>query len=124
MVPPALTPTKIVIAPAKPWAPDVLVKQSSHQMPETPPTVPLVVLVLGQVLMSGNWLVSDWSAVSFICCADCAICAPLLITTVPLPAGLVTCSVGSLVVATQPAGTVTDTADVDAVVGPPLPGVC
>src|SRR5437899_8843991 len=83
MVPPALTPTKIVIAPAKLWPPDVEVKQSSHQMPETPPTVPFVVLVLGQALMSGNWLVRDWSAVSFTCCADCAVCVPLLITIVP-----------------------------------------
>src|SRR5438309_5486118 len=124
MVPPALTPTKIVIAPAKLWPPDVDVKHSSHQMPETPPTVPFVVLVLGQALMSGNWLVRDWSAASFICCADCAVCVPLLITIVPVPAGLVTCSTGSLVVATQPGGTVADTDEVDAALAPPLLGVC
>src|SRR6266851_4694974 len=78
MLPLELAPAQRLNSPGKLWPPDVTVKHSCHQMPET----------------------------------------PLLITTEPSPVGFVTVRVGSLFVAAQPGGSVTDSADVEAVEDP------
>src|SRR5216684_1700889 len=119
MLPLELAPAQRLNSPGKLWPPDVAVKQSCHQMPATPPTEPLAVVVFGQARVSGNWAVSCLSIASLICCAVCGgLSAPLLITTEPSPVGLVTVMVGSLFVAAQPGGKVTDTADVEDVEAP------
>src|SRR5260370_1768209 len=102
-------------SPGKLWPPDVTVKHSRHQMPETPPMEPFVVVVPEHVLVSGNLAVSCLSSESLICCAVWGgLSTPLLITTEPSPVGFVIVRVGSLFVAAQPGGSVTDSADVEA----------
>jgi hypothetical protein len=88
-------------------------------MPETPPIEPFVVVVPEHVLVSGNLAVSCLVSTSLISCAVCVgLSAPLLITTEPSPVGFVTVMVGSLFVAAQPGGNVTDSADVEAAEDP------
>src|ERR1700694_919999 len=119
MLPLELAPAHRLNSPGKLWPPDVAVKQSCHQIPATPPTDPLVVVVPGHARVSGNLAVSCLSISSLICCGvGGGLSMPLLTTTEPSPAGLVTVMVGSLLDATQPGGTVTDTAEVE-----PAPGV-
>src|SRR5260370_23273435 len=99
----------------KRWPPEGTVKHSRHQMPETPPMEPFVVVVREHVLVSGNLAVSCLSSESLICCAVWGgLSTPLLITTEPSPVGFVIVRVGSLFVAAQPGGSVTDSADVEA----------
>src|SRR6266851_8637229 len=84
--------------------------------------MPLVVLLPAQILVSGYWVVRAWSADSFICCGFMGgTCVPLLMASEAVPAGSVRVIVGSFLDATQPAGTLTDTAEVDWV--PPPAGV-
>src|SRR5260370_10513920 len=119
MLPLELAPAQLLNSPGKLWPPDVTVKHSCHQMPETPPMEPFVVVVPEHVLVSGNLVVNCLVSSSLICCAvRGGLSAPLLITTEPSPAGFVTVMVTSLFVAAQPGGSVTDSADVEAVVDP------
>src|SRR5260370_21637202 len=76
---------------------------------------PFVVVVPEHVLVSGNLVVSCLVMSSLICCAVWGgLSTPLLITTEPSPVGFVIVRVGSLFVAAQPGGSVTDSADVEA----------
>ncbi len=119
MLPLELAPAQRLNSPGKLWPPDVTVKHSCHQMPETPPMEPFVVVVPEHVLVSGNLVVSCLVISSLICCAVWGgLSTPLLITTEPSPVGFVTVRVGSLFVAAQPGGSVTDSADVEAVEDP------
>src|SRR5712691_5233938 len=123
MLPLELAPAQRLNSPGKLWPPDVAVKHICHQMPATPPMEPLVVVVPGQVLVSGNLAVSCLSRPALICCALWGgLSVPLLITTEPSPVGIVTVMVGSLFDAAQPGGTVTDSAEVDEVPAPPAEG--
>src|SRR5712691_3014526 len=116
MLPLELAPAQRLNSPGKLWPPDVTVKQSCHQMPETPPMEPFVVVVPAHVLVSGNLAVSCLVISSLICCAVwVGLSTPLLITTEPSPVGFVTVRVGSLFVAAQPGGNVADSAGVEAV---------
>src|SRR5712692_2075466 len=123
MLPLELAPAQRLNSPGKLWPPDVAVKHICHQIPATPPIEPSVVVVPGQVLVSGNLAVSCLSKSSLICCAvGGGLSVPLLITTEPSPVGLVIVMVGSLFDAAQPDGTVTDSAEVDDVAAPPVIG--
>src|SRR5260370_40116193 len=76
---------------------------------------PFVVVVPEHVLVSGNLVVSCLVMSSLICCAVWGgLSTPLLITTEPSPVGFVIVRVGSLFVAAQPGGNVTDSAGVEA----------
>src|SRR5260370_42669010 len=98
-------------------------RKAGAEPPAPPPIEPLVVVVPGQALVSGNLSVSCLSIASLICCAVCGgLSAPLLITTEPSPVEFVTVMVGPLVDATQPGGTGIDSADVDVVPVPPAVG--
>src|ERR1700686_3472726 len=87
--------------------PEVSVKQSVHRSPCGPLSEPVVVLVLGQTLVSGYLLVNTWSTPSFCCCAVMGgLDAPLPTVMAPAPLGSarVICSL-SLESTTHPDGT-------------------
>src|SRR6266851_4921788 len=90
MLPLELAPAQRLNSPGKLWPPDVTVKHSCHQMPETPPMEPFVVVVPEHVLVSGNLVVSCLVISSLICCAVWGgLSTPLLITTEPSAGGVV-----------------------------------
>src|SRR4029077_15260165 len=100
MLPLELAPAQRLNSAGKLWPPDVAVKHSCHQMPEMPPTEPLVVAVPGQALVSGYLAVNCLSTSSLICCAVwVGLSTPLVITTEPSPAGFVAVMDGSFFVA-------------------------
>src|ERR1700680_4376674 len=97
--------------------PEVSVKHSVHRSPCGPLSEPVVVLVLGQTLVSGYLLVNTWSTPSFCCCAvigglDEAL--PTVMAPAPLGSARVICSL-SLESTTHPDGIGSARAAFDAV---------
>src|SRR5580704_4823990 len=97
--------------------PEVSVKQIVQKIPCGPLSEPVVVLVLGQVLVSGYLLVNTWSTPSFCCCAlvgglDEPL--PTVMSPAPLGSASVICSL-SFESTTHPDGTGSASAALEAV---------
>src|SRR5260370_8722687 len=91
MLPLELAPAQLLNSPGKLWPADVTVKHSCHQMPETPPLEPFVVLVPESVLVSGNLTANSFVGSALLFCAvRGALSAPPLTTSCPPPPRFVT----------------------------------